>query len=124
MTDKLKTYEEYWKILQDSPQVKKADSPQMLNAILVSYGKNLLLAAEGKRCTVTASASNGSGAVVKCAKAADAKSGPFLELGISAVSAEVEKAEYVFIAYRKNKETGRTDRKDCTGDNQTVEIPE
>jgi hypothetical protein len=61
---------------------------------------------------------------VKCAKVADAANGPFNEIGISTTQAELEKADYVFIAVRGGKETGRTDRKDCTGSKQTVEIPE
>jgi hypothetical protein len=124
MNEKMTKYERYWDSLQKSPPFTKPDFHPMLAPVLASYGRNLILAAEGNRCTVSASASKGTGAVVKCAKAADAKSGPFVELGITTAQAEVEKAAYVFIAYRNNKETGRTDQKDCTGSNQTVDIPE
>jgi hypothetical protein len=118
MNNKMISYEKYWK------NVVKPESPRILAIMLTSYAKNLILAAEGGRCTVSASASGGNGAVVKCAKAADANDGPFNELGISTVQAEVEKANYVFIAFRNGKETGRTDQKDCTGSTQTVEISE
>ena len=77
-----------------------------------SFAKNLILAAEGGRCTVSASAADGKGAIIKCAKWVDANGRSFLELGYTSVLAEVEKAEYVFLAFRGKRETGRTDRKD------------
>jgi hypothetical protein len=124
MTKKLETYEKHWKDLRKSSHISKPESPKMRDLVMASFATNLFLAAEGGRCTVTVSASGGTGAVVKCAKAADAESGPFRELGLSTIPADVEKANYVFIAYRKSVETGRTDQKDCTGSTASVEIPE
>jgi hypothetical protein len=118
------SYEAYWKRLQDSPLLTRPESPKLLAVVLTSFSTNLRLAAEGGRCTVSVSASKGNGATVKCAKAADAAAGPYTELGISATQAELEKADYIFIAIRNGNETGRTDRRDCTGAKQTVEIPE
>ena len=122
--EKMTSYQEYWKKLEDSPLFTRPASPKALAALLTSFSKNVTLAAAGDRCTVSVSASKGNGAVVKYVKAVDAADGSLKELGISTTQAELEKAEYVFVTFRSGKETGRTSKKDCTGSKQIVEIPE
>jgi hypothetical protein len=124
MDEKMTSYQEYWKKLEDSPLLTRPESGKAFEAVLTSYSKNLALAAVGDRCTVSVSASKGNGAVVKYVKAVDAAAGTLSELGISTTQAEVEKAEYVFVTYRSGKETGRTSKKDCTGSKQIVEVSE
>jgi hypothetical protein len=83
-------------------------------------------ATTGKKCTVVISASKGTGAVVEYAKAVDARKGNFKHMGTTLVQTELEPANYVFVAKRGGKETGRTKEVDCTDVKRhiTVDIPE
>jgi hypothetical protein len=118
---KMQHYEVYWNHLKRD-RLNQADNAQK-KTLLLSFAANFYRAADDTGCTVSVSASKGFGAAIRCAKAADAATGPFLDLGLTTVQADIEKASYVFIAIRNGQETGRA-QKDCTGARQSVEIVE
>lgn len=119
---KIAEYEKYWGYMKNS-QLKNAGREER-DLALTCFAKNLFLAADGTRCTVTASAARGTGGIIRYAKPVDANAGRFFDLGLSTAVGEIEKSDYIFVVIRNGAETGRTSKKDCTGSKQTVDIPE
>jgi hypothetical protein len=124
--DKIQVYEAAWiplrATLGEDPQ-----DPATLKE-MNEFRTNILLAASARssKSTVFVTASNGNGATVRYAKAADAaRLENYLLLGVTPFSPhELERGTYVFKAFRDGVETGSTGNIPCTASTTTVNIVE
>jgi hypothetical protein len=121
LNEKLQAHRDQWVTLRE--KIMRDPRSRDIQGSYSRFVKYLVDGAKGTKCTVVVSASNGEGARVKEAKAADAVAGgSFIDLGNSTVVAELEPAEYFFKAFRKDKETGHTDRVKCTDTKKPVSV--
>jgi hypothetical protein len=122
LNDKMVLYERVWQAKKPRMRGWIEEPPVAVD----DFFENLALAAEGNLCTVTVNAKRGDGAEVHYAKKIDAAAGNFKTMpGNTMVIKDIERADYVFQAYRDGKQTGQTkDPVDCTIDKQIVTVPE
>lgn len=121
MDDKLKAYEVRWVDMKGQFLKDPGDRRSLLK--IEEFSINVKLAGKGDKCTVSISATNGSGATVKYAKAADAAKGKFDEFPEqTTIMREIEPANYVFKSFRNGKETGKKGPVDCTDTKKAVKV--
>jgi hypothetical protein len=119
---RLAAYENQWTKLKDL-KAAPAEFGERAVTFVEAFIACGTAAHKGTKATVTVGASKGDGALIKYVKAADAAAGvPSNQFGISLVTKEIERAAYIFQAFRNGKETGRTDRVDCTDSKQPVVV--
>lgn len=125
LDDRLSVYEIRWRYLLRNELVRGMKSAATIADTQLFFASIVPAIMGDKRTvTVTVSASRGSDAVVKYAKAADAAKGVFGDLGLTVLTRELERARFVFRTLREGKQTGEVTW-DCTsGPFCVVNVPE
>lgn len=122
--DKMTLYKVKWEHSLAASLMMAPESKVTAGSV-ISFVENLRAAGEGKKCTVTVGSSKGNGAEIWYAKAADAQfPARYLKLGDVLAIGDIEKGNYVFLAKREGKETGRETNVACTSATKPVNVRE
>jgi hypothetical protein len=124
LDDRTETYQTFWRFGIMERLIEDPMAREVIPSLEI-FVSNLSSPPQANRCTVELLSYPKAGAKVKYAKLADAANDKFEETaGETLTTVEVEKAKYIFRAYRGGKLTGETGPVECTKERQLVTISE